>query len=1021
MKISACTIVKNEAKNIAKSIFSYQQAVDEIIIVDTGSTDNTVQICEQLGAKVLHYKWNGDFAAAKNLALDAAIGDWIIFLDADEWFEPVLERGQLKEVLRQATQGNKAELLKMNFYNIEQATGEVVSQTAIGRIFKHHPDIRFEGRIHEEIKKNKGELTLASIEGLEIYHSGYSKEVMIEKCHRNLELLNAQYVEGDIDGTLYFYLCRENYFLQNFEEADRFCKKFLEQQNVEQLIRKTNVLVSIYAYNIQLKLQLSYKYTIRDIEKAIELAVEKYPQLPLHYYLKGVYYNQVDSAIALENLEKAIELHFGYKGGYINNFAVHLPDTYYKLAVLYDSRKEYSVAVEYIVKALQLKKYEKSYLREFIKLVQFGETVDIILALNTLYDMNNGEDVKYLTDCFLHSKCQKAFLYFAKKYNQDFDGQDETTYKAMLLLNQADQVIETAVKGYEKSNLETDRLFIVLGIFYAKDVFVFNTYKQYLTPEYAKILYSDLVGVQIGQPTQEEIKAWRELYVHVFWHANDEMLSTLEDVFEMLPKEAIQLILELILQTGDYSYILKKCYKLKDIVTDEGFLREIDKLIAISHFYKGNYEEALRLIGNMIESRKIDFDYKINECLDLLCYTGLFEKDREKANALAYVYKQYFRRTLLHVSMLQTNQFDIEENPLENMELEQLDITQFESLVGEEQHAPQFYLDSLLNVSQKQFEINNKQAIQSAIILLQNQQYKDYAYYTLGELFNRIGKFELAAYCYQNAFKENPCLASKIIDKGKPNSNYRYHKIMVDKEITHCPICGEKMARDKVVSSLLNPDFTMEDTVIKQWNYCEKCQHKALENVVERPLTGAFGESEDRLKTYEQYFYEITKHMTHGKVLSVVGEGREALMVAKEYGFEVEGIYYTTGEKSVKSLGMEDDAYYRIYDNEMLNGRLEQKYDVITVLDILNKTAEPKELIQKLLPLLGKAGKLIVSVPVYNSAKANLKGNNDKIYRASQNVNLYSKASIIKLLTMHQLTVEDYRVFDGDIYITASK
>ena len=87
IKLSACTITKNEALNIGKSIDSYKDYVDEIIVVDTGSIDETIEIAESKGAKVLKFEWKNDFSAAKNFALDHASGDWIIFLDADEWFD----------------------------------------------------------------------------------------------------------------------------------------------------------------------------------------------------------------------------------------------------------------------------------------------------------------------------------------------------------------------------------------------------------------------------------------------------------------------------------------------------------------------------------------------------------------------------------------------------------------------------------------------------------------------------------------------------------------------------------------------------------------------------------------------------------------------------------------------------------------------------------------------------------------------------------------------------------------------
>ena len=86
MKISACYITKNEERNIARSLQSLADAVDEIIVVDTGSTDGTREIAEALGARVLDFSWQDDFSAPRNFAVEAASGDWIVFLDADEWF-----------------------------------------------------------------------------------------------------------------------------------------------------------------------------------------------------------------------------------------------------------------------------------------------------------------------------------------------------------------------------------------------------------------------------------------------------------------------------------------------------------------------------------------------------------------------------------------------------------------------------------------------------------------------------------------------------------------------------------------------------------------------------------------------------------------------------------------------------------------------------------------------------------------------------------------------------------------------
>ena len=89
IRLSQCMIVKNEEKNIERALGWAKSVAFEQIVVDTGSTDRTVEIAEKMGAKVYHFAWINDFSAAKNYAIEQATGNWIAFLDADEFFTPV--------------------------------------------------------------------------------------------------------------------------------------------------------------------------------------------------------------------------------------------------------------------------------------------------------------------------------------------------------------------------------------------------------------------------------------------------------------------------------------------------------------------------------------------------------------------------------------------------------------------------------------------------------------------------------------------------------------------------------------------------------------------------------------------------------------------------------------------------------------------------------------------------------------------------------------------------------------------
>lgn len=83
-KLTLCMIVKNEERYISRCLSSVQDIVDEIVIADTGSQDNTKDICKSFQARVFDFEWENDFAKARNYALQHAEGDWILMLDADE-------------------------------------------------------------------------------------------------------------------------------------------------------------------------------------------------------------------------------------------------------------------------------------------------------------------------------------------------------------------------------------------------------------------------------------------------------------------------------------------------------------------------------------------------------------------------------------------------------------------------------------------------------------------------------------------------------------------------------------------------------------------------------------------------------------------------------------------------------------------------------------------------------------------------------------------------------------------------
>ena len=143
MKISTCLIVKNESENIGRCLDSIKNISDEIIVVDTGSTDDTVEIAKSFGARVYFYGWDNNFSNARNHALDKATGDWIIFLDADEYFGPNTQK-QLRTVLERISNNKTVDAVLCKIINIDVQSGRVLSENPTIRIFRGKSGIRYE-------------------------------------------------------------------------------------------------------------------------------------------------------------------------------------------------------------------------------------------------------------------------------------------------------------------------------------------------------------------------------------------------------------------------------------------------------------------------------------------------------------------------------------------------------------------------------------------------------------------------------------------------------------------------------------------------------------------------------------------------------------------------------------------------------------------------------------------------------------------------------------------------------------
>ncbi len=226
IKISACYMVKNAAKDLRRSLESLAKYVDEIIIVDTGSTDDTVKVAEEFGAKIIHETWQNDFSTPRNKALHEASGDWIVFLDADEYFVNDTAKN-LQDAIKLAQKSNERGIV-INLVNVDADDGDkIINSVFTLRLFKNSPDLHYVGKIHEEVYLDDKPLSRVKIpdDKLTLYHTGYSTSINRSKAERNLKLLLEELAAPDKpERIIYSYLTDCYYTLEDWANVEKFAR-----------------------------------------------------------------------------------------------------------------------------------------------------------------------------------------------------------------------------------------------------------------------------------------------------------------------------------------------------------------------------------------------------------------------------------------------------------------------------------------------------------------------------------------------------------------------------------------------------------------------------------------------------------------------------------------------------------------------------------------------------------------------------------------------------------------------------
>lgn len=344
--ISVCMIVKNEEKNIEDCLKSVKRIADEIVIVDTGSTDNTKGIVAQYTDKIYDFEWCDDFSAARNFSISKATKDFILWIDADDLLEnPPMIIKELKE--------------DRDAYNFNIIYGN--NTFCHVRLFRNYRGVKFRGMVHEV--PDLGSLSLKEKTNLNIIHKTV-KHSTEDRTERNYRILKKDVAAHPNSSRARFYLAN------TLREMGRLDEALMEYRTYFKIASWKDEIWMAHKYVAQIHMKKkNYRQAIKTLLTMIEIGdwwAESY------YYLGECYFH-------LGNLQKCINW-------MSMAAATPMPDStlfketrvyqdlpYRYLATCYETLKDYPKALKYTKKALEEfpgDQWLKKRVEHFTKLVK---------------------------------------------------------------------------------------------------------------------------------------------------------------------------------------------------------------------------------------------------------------------------------------------------------------------------------------------------------------------------------------------------------------------------------------------------------------------------------------------------------------------------------------------------------------------------------------------------------------------------------------------------------------------------
>ncbi|WP_127836464.1 tetratricopeptide repeat-containing glycosyltransferase family 2 protein [Clostridium prolinivorans] len=396
--ISLCMIVKDEEEYLPRCLKSIKDIVDEIIIVDTGSKDKTVEIAKSFGANVYYFKWTNNFSEARNESLKYATKDWILILDADDEVYSE-DQKNLKSLLDSSLDENIIYYFQTINYCGDVIDDNFTTMNLNPRLFKNNKGIHYEGEVHNQLSYPEN-IQHAICDFIKIHHYGYMNKVIKnkDKKNRTITLLKNQLEKNPDEPFANFNLGTEYAGLNDYKNALKHFYKSYEKFDPQ----------NGYSFLLILRIVIA-NYQLKDFDNALKfvnIGIEYYPDFTDLYFFKSLIFKDLDMPILqIKALKKCVEL--GEAPPQLRcYYGTGSFKAYYELGNAYFNLKDYDTAYNYYIETMKSK-------NDFI--TPLYNIAHILKIRNTPL-----EDFKKIMEDFLPDSLNSKLILINLFFNEDY-------------------------------------------------------------------------------------------------------------------------------------------------------------------------------------------------------------------------------------------------------------------------------------------------------------------------------------------------------------------------------------------------------------------------------------------------------------------------------------------------------------------------------------------------------------------------------------------------------------------------